>query len=504
MMRLPLLLYALVVLPTADQPPSRPAAAAEVSYQGGSVVRLLPPSKRISTGKTVFEVLLIDPSVRQVVFYLDGKEVARRKTAPWEAKLEMAKPARQQLVRVEALGTGHEVLGGDEILVNRAVKPLRVAIRSLDQSPEGVEVRAKVSIPDEVILERVSISLNGSPVRELDPSELPDGNLETTVETSAVADTDFVQVVAHLADGRTVEDTQLVSGGTFQEQIDVRLVQLQVLVTDKRGRPLKGFQKKHFRIRDKGGTHEAAGLFEANDVSLLLGYSIDSSGSMLPIWSETLEASRLFLESTLTERDEGFLIDFDTHIRLVQERTGDGAALIAALDEIEPEGGTALYDSVIYSLLQFERQQGRRGLVVLTDGFDINSQADPKRAVEFAQKLGVPIYVVALEMDSMQAAPHLSMGSVSPQAASQGLYGAAIQTLHLLTDPTGGRLIRARTLSQVERALAQINAEMRNQYVLTYYTDTPPEPGKPPQVTVAVDGMRGLKARTVLGADRIY
>ena len=94
-------------------------------------------------------------------------------------------------------------------------------------------------------------------------------------------------------------------------------------------------------------------------------------------------------------------------------------------------------------------------------------------------------------------------GSISAQGAGQSL-GVAVQTLRLLTDPTGGRLIRVRTLGQVEQALAQINAEMGNQYVLTYYTETPPEPGRPPQVIVAVDGMKGLRARAVFGADQIY
>ena len=70
----------------------------------------------------------------------------------------------------------------------------------------------------------------------------------------------------------------------FQEEIDVQLVQLQVLVTDRQGRPLTGFKKEHFQIRDAGGVREPAGLFEANDVSLLFGYALDSSGSMRRLW----------------------------------------------------------------------------------------------------------------------------------------------------------------------------------------------------------------------------
>jgi hypothetical protein len=85
-----------------------------------------------------------------------------------------------------------------------------------------------------------------------------------------------------------------------------------------------------------------------------------------------------------------------------------------------------------------------------------------------------------------------------------GGVGGALQTLHLLTDPTGGRMFRARTPDQVSNALSLINADMRNQYVLTYYTDTPPEPGKPPEVRVDVAGRKGVQVKVVFGTDQIY
>jgi len=143
--------------------------------------------------------------------------------------------------------------------------------------------------------------------------------------------------------------------------------------------------------------------------------------------------------------------------------------------------------------LQFDRQQGRRGLVVLTDGFDVDSHADPRRAVEFARKLGVPIYILA-----MQAGGRAGI----PGGGFRG--GAGTSTLHLLTDPTGGRLFPIRTSETLGHAFSQINLEMRNQYILTYYTDDPPTPGDPPEVKVTVPGMKGIKVKALLGADQIY
>lgn len=486
---------ALLVAAVASWSPAQETGVAE-----GTVIRVLPLRQGAKGGKVLVEMLLIDPTVRTVVVYVDGEEAARRKFAPWEVKVKLASPLREQVLRVEALNRAGEVVGSDEMKVNRVVRPLKVTLRGLGERAGGLEVEADISIPEAATLERVEIFLNDQLAETASPEALEDGRLRISIARPTPSPADFVRVVAQLADGRSVEDTELVAAAGFQEEVDVHLVQLQVLVTDRQARPLKGLRKEHFQIREKKQLREAAGLFVADDVSLLLGLALDSSGSMAPIWESTKQAAGSFIDATLTDRDQGFLIDFDTQLRLVQPRTGDPALLRAGLESFEPEGGTALYDAVLYSLLQFDRQQGRRGLVVITDGFDIDSQADPKRSVEFARKLGVPIYILALEMRGGAGA---GMPGRGPTGAMGGP-AAAVQTLHLLTDPTGGRLFRARNMEQVTHALTLINADMRNQYVLTYYTDTPPTPGKPPEVRVDVAGRKGLQVKVVLGADQIY
>ena len=320
-----------------------------------------------------------------------------------------------------------------------------------------------------------------------------DDRLEIDIERPSNRPDDLVRVVAELEDGRSVEDVALVSAPGFEEELNVHLVQLQVVVTNRDGIPISGLEKKHFTIRDKGKQIEPAGLFRAEDVSLLLGFAIDSSGSMQRVWQQTQAAASSFLVGTLTPRDEGFLVDFNTQIRLVQPRTDNRVKLKEAFDQISPEGGTALYDSILFSMLQFDRQQGRRGLVVLTDGFDVDSQADPNRAVDFGKKLGVPIYILAMEA-----------GGPSMPSRGGGGMTEATQTLKLLTDPTGGRLFRVLSMDHLQQALRVINSEMRNQYVLTYYTDEPPKPGDPPEVRLEVEKRKNFVVKVVFGQDHVY
>ncbi len=462
-----------------------------------SVIRVLPPRDAENAGRALVETLLIDPEIREVVFYVDGAEQARRKSPPWEAKVRFDSPAREQTLRVEALGPREVLLGYDEMTINRVVRPLRVTLREMRGVDDGLQITAHVSVPREAVLTRVEIFYNEELRATLPPDSLIDDVLTETLEVSDLRQSDFVRVVAVLEDGRTVEDVELPATSTFSEEIDVHLVQLQVVVTDQRDRPIIGLEKDHFEIRHDGRKITPASLFPAGDVALLLGFALDSSGSMTPVWDQVREAAGQFLQRSLTDRDQGFLIDFDTRLKLVRSRTGSLPSLIEGLDELEPEGGTALYDSILYSMLQFDRQQGRRGLVILTDGFDIDSQADPKRAVEFGRKLGVPVYIIAMESGPPRPSGGAgTIGFVDPDAA--------VQTLALLTDPTGGRLFRVRTPKQITEAFRHINAELRSQYVLTFYTDSPPSAGDPPEVRLTVPNRKQFEVKTVLGTDQIY
>lgn len=474
---------------------AQPEAEGDLAKE--SVIRVLPPRDQESSGRALVETLLIDPAVSSVIFYIDGEEAARRQAPPWEAKVKLASPAQEQRIRVEALDRRDLLLGFDEMIVNRVVRPLKVTIQGMDPTASGLRITADISVPREATLSRVEVFLNEEHRETFEPGDLVQGALVADLEIASLRPSDFVRVVAFLEDGRTIEDVELPGSTTFSEEIDVHLVQLQVVVTDSQDRPIIGLEKEHFEIRHNGKTITPAGVFAAGDVALLLGFALDSSGSMMGVWDEVRGAASDFLKRSLTEKDQGFLIDFDTQLKLVRPRTGNLPSLIEGLDELEPEGGTALYDSILYSMLQFDRQQGRRGLVILTDGFDIDSQADPKRAVEFGKKLGVPIYIVAME-----SGPPAVGGS----AGSTGFFdsGAAVQTLHLLTDPTGGRLFRARTPKQISESFRHINAELRSQYVVTFYTDSPPEAGEPPLVRLTVPNRKQFGVKTVLGTDQIY
>ncbi len=482
---------------TASDAPARAPRATvqeildrDTPFSATSAIRVLPPARvgtELLRGKTRIQTLVIDPLVERVEFYLDEELVAKKTLPPFEATVPMADPPREQILRVAAYGPSGRHLGDDVRTLNRIDPPFRVRLTGFEGDPTSgrFDALADVSVPRDADLEAVTFYLGEDEVARV--SEAP---YRAAIDAPDVSPQSYVRVVARLGDGRELEDVELLLAADFEEEVQVHLVQLQVLVTDKRGTPLTGLEPADFEVTHAGSTRPLQRLYLSKDVPLTLGLSIDSSGSMAPIWPATRRAAQTFLDRTLQPRDQAFVVDFDSQLRLLQPVTADKRRLFSSLGRLVPRGGTALYDSVLFSMLQYDEHAGRRALIVLTDGFDSESKADPKRAIQFGQQLGVPVYVIA--MDS-QRGPRGGFGGQVALAA-----GAMKGQMKLITEPTGGRMFSTRSGEQVVRAFEQIQDELRNQYVLTFYTDRAPEPGDDLRVRVRT---KGAKVKTALPLD---
>ena len=314
---------------------------------------------------------------------------------------------------------------------------------------------------------------------------------------------DFIRVVAKLADGREREDAELLQGADYQSEIDVQLAQFQVLVTDRDGNPVSGLSPEDFEIRENGRKRPAVALHTAYDVPL--GLAIDSSDSMLSTWRPLKHIARGFLEAALGSGDRSFLVDFDGTVRLIQPLTGDQPLLSDRLDHLIPLGGTALNDGLLFSLLQYRREPGRRALVVVTDGADQHSRSQPEQSAELAERLGLPIYFI--ELDASGQGTGNSSGVVAFNVTSTLKRQRARKRLSRISEQTGGRLFHIelyaatpRWTDRIEQVFDQIEEDLRHQHVLTYYSDQPPGTPVEPEIRVA---RRGLKLRSAVALQGI-
>lgn len=479
-------------------PRRRPERADTARSARPATIRILPPERgyrELLTGRILIQTLTIDPQIAVVEFLLDGEQVARVTTPPFEARIRLGDPPREQTIEVRATSARGAHAGTDRIVLNRLDPPFAVRIAGitpgqLDGQPV-VQVEAGISVPRSETLDRVEFYRTDRLVASFDDFEGEAGpsgvrTVAADLPTSGVTPQDFVRVTARLTGGRELEDVELLQGAQFSSEIDVQLVQLQVLVVDRNGNPVGDLKPEDFEVRENGQRRQVETLYVSNNIPLSLGLAIDSSGSMEPIWRQTNAIAEAFLNGALTWRDQAFLVDFDSTLRLVQPLTGSKPLLARGLERLFPQGNTALYDAILFSLLQYGEAPGRRALVVVTDGFDSNSRSDPTRAIDFGKRLGVPVYVVAMRS--------LGFGPTTMEDANLR------NNMRLITGPTGGRLFQIESIDQMANVFDHIEEELRRQYVLTYYSERPFGSAVEPEVRAT---RRGLRVRSALPLDAI-
>ena len=467
---------------TADTPGS---STAQRSTDKEVVVRLIPPRKDSLEGATRFDAMVATDAVERVVFRLDGAEVAERRRSPllerpFTARIPLAEPAKVQILEAVAYDREGREMGRDTLTLNRLDQPFRVRITGLTGDPQSgeVELRARVSVPADARLDRVEVFRNETLL-----ATFQETNLITRVKTPETGPTDFLRVAAFLADGSSIDDVILLDNPEAVEQVEVNLVELHTVVTDANGKALDNLTAEDFQIIYQGKAQPPQSFAYADDVPLLLGVVIDTSGSMELMMHDTKRAAAKFLGTTVLPQDRAFLVDFDQRPRLLHDTTDDVAALLLQLARLRADGATAMYDAIVFSMLQFEQQPGRKALVVLTDGDDHESRYGPKYCAEAAQDTGVPIYIIGLDgLDSYRRT-------------------YSKKDLRRVTEGTGGRLYFVDSIPALDTAYAQIQAELRSQYSLSFYTDRDLTPKERREVSVRVRG-EGLTARTVVGASR--
>lgn len=456
------------------------AAAKGVSSARAAVIRLVPPRDQPRRGATRFDLLVSNTAVERVVYFLDGEQVAERRRSPFSARLELADPPRAQTVRAVAFDAAGLAFGEDTLVVNQLDVPFRVTIDSLrgDPASGAVEVSAQVTVPTDAKLVAVEVYRNDERVARLEKAPF-----RATVPTPRPGPDDFVRVAALLADGSSIDDVVLLSSPGAAAEVDVNLVELHAVVTNAQGEPIADLKREDFAVIVRGQARPIESFAYADDVPLVLGVVVDTSGSMELVMHDTRKAAAKFLGTTVLSQDRAFVVDFDERPRLLQSTTDDMTALLSSLARLEARGTTALYDAIVFSMLQFEPEEGRKALVVLSDGDDRDSRFGPRRAIEVGHQWGVPIYLIGLgELDTLQR--------FYPK-----------RELRAITEETGGRLYFVDSLGELDAAYAQIKNELRSQYSLSFYADRDLSDEERRQVTVRVD-RSGATVRTVVGKRR--
>lgn len=281
-----------------------------------------------------------------------------------------------------------------------------------------------------------------------------------------------LRVVATLADGRRLVANRRTPGVDVNESVDVAAVQVPVIVTDARGRFVKGLKRDAFTLRENGRRQRIDTLID-DALPLELIAAVDISASMEHAMPQVQAAVKRLL-SQLRPGDTTTLLGFNETIFVLAEREQDPALRDAAVEALVPWGGTAFYDATVRALELVGQKAGRRGVIIFSDGDDRHSvgrRDDSLRRIEEGQ---VVLYTVGFG-----------------EGATEQFRG----TLKAFAEASGGRAFFPRRPEDLEAAFTSIFEELSHQYVLSYVPEAPADGSwRTLEVTAACDGCR-VRAR---------
>lgn len=304
--------------------------------------------------------------------------------------------------------------------------------------------------------------------------------------------------------------------------VDVKVVNVLATVRDKRGSIINSLSQDDFILEEDGRPQTIRYFTRETDLPLSFGFLVDTSRSQLQALDQERTGSATFVNEVLREgKDSAFLIHFDHEVELLQDVTSSRAKLVSALQGLQesqydrtqrgggnpgggrggsgrrsggPGAGTLLYDSIFLASDEvLHKQQGRKAIIVLTDGVDHGSKMSLDRAIESAQRANTIVYSIYYpgqeggDRHSGMGGPwgggrrgggwpggggrwpgggggYPGGGTPYPRQSSDD--GKKI--LERLSRETGGRMFAVSKKEPIDHIYAQIQDELRNQYNLGY------------------------------------
>jgi VWFA-related protein len=279
-------------------------------------------------------------------------------------------------------------------------------------------------------------------------------------------------------------------------RVDTSLTNIFFTAADKQKRFISNLKVEDVRILEDGAPQAIFAFHQSVELPLSLAILIDCSGSEERTLPEEKAAARSFLESIMRPaKDEAAIVSFTGEVTLEQGLTGNVARLRRAIDQVEfvpPSGyigggvvvggtppisgtqqtlagSTAIWDAIWATsneLLTASAEHQRRAIILLTDGQDTISQVRMQEAIERALKVDALIYAIGIG-DRYQ-------------------FGINEGALKKITEGTGGRAYFPRNERELRDAFAQIERELREQYLIAYSPSNKARDGSYRRVTIEI------------------
>jgi len=438
---------------------------------------LLQAESALYHGRGAFQVTTRGEGIAEVRYLLNGEVIGRARKPPYRTRLKLGGPKVMKL-SAEALDDKGEVLAKDTLELNAG--PYAFDVRLVEPVPDThqkdlVRARATASPPLGMAVDRLDFYVDDQPIATVydRPYSLrvpvPDG-LAT------------IRVVGHV-DRRTIdEDSVIINAPPGMEQIEVRNIELYVSVEDRLGESLDYLEQESFTVYEDDEPVEILEFVPGEDRPLYMSFLIDISGSMGIYLPKLTEGAQELVDELLGPGDRVSLSLFRERPELLTSFTSNKYYFMQGLRDLENEsakqGYTAFHDGVITALYDLSGIEGRRALLIFSDGMDNASRFSRFNVMDFARQAGVRFYIFHTVTSSLQGRD---------------------PWLKRLAEETGGGYYNINNPQYMETFFEKIQKDMATQYLIRYQTTREPDDQGCRQIRVEVLGEERARARTIKG-----
>ena len=435
-------------------------------------VRILPPRRDLAPNLFIVDVDVKEP-VKRLEFYVEGKKILVRNAPPYRAELDLGKLPKRVEVRVVGFDARNRYIDADAFIVNERETPLEVKItRTI--AGDVSHVKLSVQNPKSTALKTVALFAGQKKIFEW--SRPP---YAITIPNERLKGVDFLRASVIDSTDYEAADLLFLDGTRFMEEIEVHLVELPVSVSDVAGNPIIGLKQENFQVLENGKPQRIGSFHFAANLPLSVGLLIDHSGSMQPRIKAVKEAANEFFSTIMKPQDRAFVggFAFDaTKLAPFVTDTGSLRDQVTALPEAV--GGTSLYDAIVTGLYRFRSIQGRRALIILSDGEDTTSRVTYDDMLLYVRAARVPLYFIGVG---------LGFGDIG-----------GTSKMKTLAAETGGVAYFVKDVKELKETYKLLENELRSQYLLSYHAESTRKDQKYRTVEVKVD-RPDARVRTIRG-----
>ena len=414
----------------------------------GDAVKIIPPRRDIAPNLFIIDVD-VKPPVKRVEFWVEGKKVMARNAPPYRAELDLGKLPKRVEVRAIGYDDHGRYIDADSFVVNEHETPLEVKITRTDISIDKIS-HVKLSVQNPKGHEIKSVALFADQKKIMSWShppyaiDIPDDQLANVrfLRASVIDDTNY-----------EAADLVFLNGATINEEMEVNLIELPVAVTDSAGSPISGLKQSDFVVKESGKPQAITNFDAASNLPLSVGLLIDHSGSMKPRMEATRKAATEFLARIIKPKDQAFVAGFSFDATKQAPFVSDVASLEDQVRSIpDAGGGTSLYDAIITGLYRFRNLQGRKALIILTDGEDTTSRVTYDDMLQYARASRVPLYFIGIALGFTDISGSNKMKALAAE--------------------TGAVAYFIKDVKALDATYAQLEKDLRSQYLIAYNTQS--------------------------------